>query len=426
MDIDETMEFIHHTCWRGSKLGLLRITELLERLGNPQKELRFVHMAGTNGKGSTCAMLASVLKEAGYRTGLYTSPFIHRFGERMSTDGEDVSDEELTELAQAVRPHVEAMTDGPTEFELITAMGFLYFLRHRCDIVVLEVGLGGRLDSTNVIGAPEAAVITRIGLDHTEILGDTIEKIAAEKAGIIKPGSPVVSAPQERAALEVIAARCAELGCAFTPVESEKIRPIGHSLAGQSLSYGHWENMKLGLLGDYQLENAATVLETVDALRKKGWNIPDGAVSTGLEHAKWPGRFEVLDRKPLFLIDGAHNPNGAAALAECLKDYLPGQKLTFLMGVMADKDHRGILAALAPFAKRFVTVTPRNKRALPAETLRDEIAAETGIEAVAAGEVERGVRLARELAGESGAVCALGSLYMSGDVRACFGKYDGE
>jgi len=423
MDIDEAMEFIRGASWRGSKLGLERVAELARRIGDPQDKLHFVHVAGTNGKGSTCAMLASILRAAGYHTGLYTSPFIRRFGERMSIDGQDIADDEIARLCKELRPHVEAMDAQPTEFELITAMAFRYFLEHGCDIVVLEVGLGGRMDATNIIKQPESAVITRIGLDHTEVLGGTIAQIAAEKAGIIKAGSPAVSAAQDEAALGVIKERCEMLGSELTAVREGAVRSLTHDLGGQAFSYGDWENVELGLLGGYQLENAATVLETVAVLRREGWNIPDSAVRGGLKEARWPGRFEVLRPSPLFLIDGAHNPNGAKALAGCLAEYLPGKKVTFLMGVMADKDHRGIISILAPFAERFVTVTPRNARALPAQELCREIES-FGIEAVSAGEVEDGVALAGELAGPEGVVCAAGSLYMSGDVRACLGKYD--
>ena len=220
MNLTEAMEFIHAASWRGSCLGLERITELMARLGDPQRELRFIHVAGTNGKGSVCAMLASVLTRAGYRTGLYTSPHLFRVNERIKVDGADVSDAELTELAALVKPAADSMADPPTEFERITAMALLYFARRRCGAVVLEVGLGGRLDSTNVIGPPEAAVVTDLSLEHTAVLGDTLEQIAGEKAGIIKPGASVVLSAQSAEAENVIRRRCAELGCPLFPISA--------------------------------------------------------------------------------------------------------------------------------------------------------------------------------------------------------------
>lgn len=421
MTLPEVMAFIHRTSWQGSRLGLERITELMRRLGDPQRELRFIHVAGSNGKGSVCAMLSAILTESGYRTGLYTSPHLCRLNERMQIDGLEISDEGLIALAGAVRPAADALEDPPAEFELITAMALVYFQRQKCDFVVLEVGLGGRLDATNVIPAPESAVIMNIALEHTEILGNTIAKIAAEKAGILKPGTDAVLYHQSVEAEDVIRQKCAACGGILTVTEPTCQTLRTECLDGQVFDYRARKNLRLGLLGPYQCANAAAALDAAELLLRHGFVIPEGAIRRALERVRWPGRFEVLRRAPLFVVDGAHNPNGAEELANCLRRYLPGRKLTLLMGVMADKDYPAMLRTMAPFAERFVTVTPENSRALPAEALRRQIEEVCGLPAVCAGSVSKGVVLAQELASTDGAVCAFGSLYQVGEVRAAFG-----
>ena len=347
MTLTEAMNFIQSTSWMGCRPGLERITDLMHRLGDPQKHLRFVHITGTNGKGSTAAMLASVLAEAGYTVGLFTSPHLLRYNERIQINGREIADEDLCAMAEVVRPAVEQMDAAPSEFERFTAMAFLYFFRKKSDIVVLEVGLGGRLDCTNVISAPEAVVITNIGLEHTEYLGDTLQKIAAEKAGIIKPGCDVVLYGQSREAEAVIEETCAVCGCPLTITGCAEVTSISQGLEGQLLHYRKRRDVHLNLLGTYQSKNAAVVLDTVNTLRRRGWNIPETAVRAGLSAVVWPGRFEVLRRSPLVIVDGAHNPNGVTELAECLRAYLPDRPVTFVMGVLADKDY-GSIQLLGP------------------------------------------------------------------------------
>ena len=423
MKIAEAMEFIHQTSWKGSRLGLERITALMRLLGDPQDELRCVHLAGTNGKGSTAAMLASVLTQAGYKTGLYTSPYLYRFHERMKVNGVDISDEALAALAEKIRPQVESLADQPTEFEIITAIAFLYFREQNCDVVVLEVGLGGRLDSTNIIKVPEAAVITSIGLDHTDVLGDTPEAIALEKAGIIKGGAPAVLCHQSREVEDVIRAKCGEVGSALTVTDEARLVPVSDSLEGQVFHYRDRCTLAISLAGRHQLQNAAVVLDTVDVLRQKGYLISEEAIRRGLQKARWPGRLEVLRQKPLFLVDGAHNPKGAEALADFLRRHLNGEKVTFLMGVMADKDDAAMIAETVPFAARYITVTPENPRAMPSAVLKEHIERVFDGEVTDATSVEQGLRLARE---GNGDVCAFGSLYMIGTIRASFGLYEPE
>ena len=396
----EAVELIHQRAWVGQKPGLGRIRRLLGRLGDPQERLKFVHIAGSNGKGSTAAMLASVLTAAGLRTGLYTSPHLWRFHERFQVDGVPIPGDELAEITTQVLGAAE----DETEFELMTAIGMVYFLRSQCGIVVLETGLGGRLDSTNVIPAPEVAVITNIGLEHTQLLGDTLEKIAREKAGIIKPGSSCVLYHQEREVEQVVDQVCREQGVPLTVVGSDKLETPYH----------------ISLLGGYQLRNAAVVLETVRILRKRGWDIPEAALVRGLKQAKWPGRLELAGHDPDIILDGGHNPQCMEALARSLRELYPGKKLIFLTGVLADKDWTAMMGELLPLAKEFYTVTPDSPRAMPARELAGYLRGQ-GVKAVPCGTVRDGLDRALAAAGPQDVVCACGSLYMIGEIRHWLG-----
>ena len=421
MTYEEALSYIHSICWKGSKLGLDRTRELLGKLDDPQKELKFIHIAGTNGKGSTAAMLSSILEEAGYRVGLYTSPFINRFNERMQVNHQPIPDEELAALTEYVRPHADAMADSPTEFELITALAMVWFARQKCDIVVLEVGMGGELDSTNIIDVPEAAVIAAMGMDHVKELGPTMADIARAKAGIIKEGGRVVSYGGNPEADEVIAAVCRARNASLCQPDFSAIVPGDFSLEGQTFSYKGWRGLRIPLVGAYQMNNAAVVLETVEVLRQRGWSVSDEAVRQGLADTRWPARFEVLRRDPVFIVDGGHNPHGIRATAESLSRLFPGRKITFVTGVMADKDVEHILGLIVPLADQFFTVRPDNPRAMDAGELARRIEA-MGAKATACASVRDGVDRAIQAEGPHGVACALGSLYMSGEVRSCFGK----
>lgn len=416
MTVQEALAYIHSVSWKGSIPGLSRTRELLCRMGNPEKRLKFVHVAGTNGKGSTAAMLASILRKAGYCTGLYTSPFLFRFNERMNVDGEDISDSELAELTAQVRPHAEAMADHPTEFELVTAIAMAYFARHECDVVVLEVGLGGELDSTNVIDPPEVAVICNIGLDHTEVLGNTLERIAQAKAGIIKPGCAVALYRGLPSVEAVFEQACRERGALLRKADFTAIQPVTKGFDGQVFHYSSWKDLRLPLLGEHQLKNAAVALTAVECLRERGWSLSSESVYAGLRDVVWPGRFELLRRTPDFIVDGGHNPQCLEALAQNVRDYLGGRDITALTGVMADKDYSHMYGTMAPLISRFVTVAPDNPRAMPAEDLK-RVLEPLGKPVTACPSVPSGVQAALELAGPHGVVLAFGSLYMVGDVR---------
>ena len=410
----EAADLIHQRAWVGQQPGLDRIRRLLGRLGNPQEKLKFVHIAGSNGKGSTAAMLSSVLTAAGLKTGLYTSPHLWRFHERFQVDGVPISGEDLAEITAQV---LEAAEDE-TEFELMTAIGMVYFLKAECDIVVLETGLGGRLDSTNVIPAPEAAVITHIGLEHTELLGDTVEKIAAEKAGIIKPGCSAVLYGQSLEAEAAVERAC---GVVNVPLSrTAPAEPVSSGLEGQCFTYRGRGPYSISLLGEYQVHNAAVVLETVDALRRRGWEISEKAVQSGLSQARWPGRLELARRSPDVILDGGHNPQCMEALARALGELYPGKKLIFLIGVLADKDWSTMLGELLPLAKEFYTITPDSPRAMPAQELAEYLEAR-GVRAVPCGTVRDGLDRALAAAGPKDVVCACGSLYMIGEVRHLLG-----
>ena len=562
----DAIEYINTPRWLTSRLGLERIRELLDRLGRPQDRLKFVHVAGTNGKGSTCAFTASILAEAGFKTGLFTSPYVETFHERIRVNGRNISDEDLTAATLRVRECAEAMEaeggEHPTEFELMTAVALVHFAHVGCDIVVLEVGLGGRLDSTNVIAAPEVAAIVSIALDHTNLLGSTLAEIAHEKAGIVKEGSTVVSWPQEPSAMEVVedavrrvgdklvvpdfsllsvgkvtrgaalltrgtaleheghtpcsdSLRCAaelraehaphaqelqvgaegdstceagdparEAPCSNSPrfaaeLRAEHVAPAQKLQVSSSIDAGfggrmpravpHEPNVPSGtfvraqdclsmayvhrtpmsqiesavpmrqffyrgceyatrLLGSYQPSNAAMAIEIAGALRERGWEIPDEAIARGIAETRWPARFEVLDQPagmPTVVIDGGHNPQGAGVLADSLRDVFPGKRPVFLVGILADKDYRSMLRAVAPLASAFVCVTPPNPRALDAadlaEAIRetcDELGVRTTVEV--AGDFDDAVSAARKIAGSEGLICAFGSLYSIADVKAAF------
>ena len=417
MTLDEALRYIHEVCWKGTIPGLERIQALLDAMGNPERKCKFVHVTGTNGKGSTCAMVASILRKAGYKTGLYTSPYLIRFNERIQINGEQISDADICELTEYVKPFAESIFERPTEFEMVTAIGFEYFARRKCDIVVCEVGMGGEFDATNVIPAPEAAVICNIGLDHTEVLGNTLEKIAGAKAGIIKPGCDAVLYRERPSVEAVFEERCKALNAPLHKADFDSLHLLSHSLEGQVFDWERFHALRLPLLGEHQLHNAAVALTTARVLQKRGWKITDAQIREGIESVRWPGRFELMRKDPMFIIDGGHNPQCIEALVKNIRDYLPGRELTVLTGVLGDKDFHCMYRDVTQYAKEFITITPANARALTAEKLADYLR-QFGKPVTACDVVADGVRLAIEHAGKDGVVLCYGSLYMIGDIDA--------
>jgi len=421
---NSAIEYINSFSWLGSRLGLMRISELMQRLGNPQDKVKVIHLAGTNGKGSTACLLASVFKAAGYRTGLYTSPFIHTMHEQIQVNGENITDAALANVVDKIRPEADAMDDHPTTFELITAAAFCHFFDEECDVVVLETGMGGELDSTNVVAAPEMCVITPIDMDHMEFLGRTIADIAKAKAGIIKHGRPVVSAKQHPNAMAVLAATAEKNAAVLTEVNLSRLVPGAYSFEGQQFSFGELSNLSVSLLGRYQMENAALALTVIENLITLGWDISESSIRAGLKTAKWAGRFELMSQNPAVIVDGGHNAQGAIALADNLQRYFLDKKIVFVMGVLADKDLNAILAPIMPVAEQFYTITPDSPRAMQAADLAAHIK-KHGIEAVPVDSVASAFKMAKEKAGTDGVVCYFGSLYSVGEARLCAKKSNG-
>ena len=414
MNYEEALEFVHCGFFGGTRPGLERVEELLSRLGNPHKKLRFIHVTGTNGKGSFCAMTDSILRAAGYKSGLFTSPYIVRFNERMRFCGEPIGDEELASLLSEIKPVVKQMDDRPTEFELITAAAMLWFARVGADPVVLEVGMGGRLDATNVISSPILSVITGISLDHTAILGDTVEKIAAEKAGIIKPGVPVLWCGDDPAAGAVIERIAAERGSELRRPDAKITNPV-FSLDGTVFDSGRTKGLRLSLLGEYQLKNVKNVISAARILSQRGLKTGARAIRRGLQNVAWPARFELLSRDPVVIYDGGHNPEGVFVALESVKRYFGG-KAVFINGMLADKDYRICTRMIGAQAERVFCVTPPGPRALDAASLA-ACYEESGVRAEACGSYRGAVAKAAEFARENKfPVIILGSLYMYAEM----------
>jgi folylpolyglutamate synthase/dihydrofolate synthase len=419
MTYDEALNQISSLLRFGIKPGLERIEKLLELLGNPQDRLKFVHVAGTNGKGSTCALIASVLRKSGYKTGLFTSPYVTDFCERMQISGEMISPEEVAALTEKTMPFVKQMAeDGETitEFELITAIAMQWFAQNGCDVVVLEVGLGGRLDATNVIKTPLVSVITSISLDHTNILGNTVEQIAREKCGIIKENGITVCYPdQPKRAYEVIRDTAAERKNRFISAKMDSVKVLSMNITGTGLNYNGLL-VNLPFIGEHQVKNAVTALAVIEALKTEGFQIGDHSIEAGFCCASFPARLEVLSRSPLVVIDGAHNPDGTAALAQAIRKYLKGKKIIAVMGMLADKDVTAAIKNLEGLFAQVIALAPDNPRAMSAQ----ELAARwwnvnTGAQPME--DIGAALKKAFELAGEDGAVLVCGSLYLAGEAR---------
>ncbi|MBQ9108406.1 MAG: bifunctional folylpolyglutamate synthase/dihydrofolate synthase [Oscillospiraceae bacterium] len=412
MNYNETLEYIHSLKQFGVKPSLERIGRLTAALGNPQDKLRCVHVAGTNGKGSTATMTANILRQAGYKTGLFISPYILNFRERMQINGEMIGEEALCGVMDRVRAAMESLEgEAPNEFEVITAAGLLWFCEQNCDVVVLEVGLGGRYDATNIIPPPLAAVITSIDLDHTHILGDTVEVIAAEKCGIIKPRTPVVCYPDQNPdALGVIMEHCALQGATLHMGSLNGAEVLECGLEGSRIRCEEQE-IYLPLIGRHQIANTLTVLETVKVLRQRGLFISPKAVEEGIAQTRFPARLEILSREPLVIVDGAHNPSGAAALSEALK-LLDGRPITALCGMLADKDWATSLGLVLKHCSRLVAVRPQNPRALEPKILAAEGA--KYCPAQTAQSLAEGWQMAKEYGDP---VLVWGSLYLAADLR---------
>lgn len=410
MNYEQSLEFIHSLDRFGSKPGTERIGALCRALGDPQNKLKFIHIAGTNGKGSVSAMLSAVLRAAGYRTGTYVSPYIINFRERIQVNGEFIAEEELAELTGKLMNFWQQMPDDdkPTEFEFITAAAFEYFLKKNCDVVVLETGLGGRLDATNIINEPICSVITSIGLDHTEVLGDTVEKIAAEKCGIIKSGCPVITGCNDKA-LPVIQKYCRDVGSPLFTVDRSQIADIGEDASGIEFNYCG-ENYKLSLCGEYQAFNAACAVRVIKECFP---DIDSKTLKCGLKSAFLPARFEIISTDPLVILDGTHNPAGAEALARSLFR-INARNFTAIIGAMADKDVDAVLQLLSPLTDEAICVTvPNMGRSMSAVQLCKKAKSAFG-KARAVMTIDDALQSAKNSGNN---VLIFGSLYLASAIR---------
>ena len=411
MNYNEALEYIHSINWTFCKPGLERIKTLLDKLNNPQNLLKFVHVAGTNGKGSFCKILETALTLSGYKTGLFTSPYIKTFNERIQISGKNISDDDLAQITQFIKPIADQMEDKPTEFELITAIGLEYFKRQNCDIVVLEAGMGGRLDSTNIISTPVLSVITGIALDHTQFLGDTVEKIAQEKAGIIKENVPVLFGGKDLSAKTVVEKTAKEKSAPFKNVDYSNLSIKEMLLTGSIFDYKEYKNMHISLLGAYQPENACVVIEAVEILNKKGFNVPLNSLQQAFKTAYWPARFEILNSSPLVIFDGAHNPQGIETSVNSIKTYFKNEKVLVMTGVLKDKDYFYIAKKLKEITDFAVIFTPENPRALDKEEYATVLKGEN-VETVTKNSIKEAYNYALNLAKEKDMpLIILGSLY---------------
>lgn len=423
MTYQQAVEKINSLLVFGSRPGLERIREFVDRLGSPDKKLRFVHAAGTNGKGSTCALISAALTKAGYKTGLFISPYVLEFRERFQIDGEMIPPQTLADIVERISPVAEEMkNEGKviTEFEFVLAAALVWYAEEKCDIVVLETGLGGRFDATNIIDCPEASVITSISLDHTAILGDTYEKIAFEKCGIIKQGGITVAyGKQMPQAMEVIRNTADERNNRFIVADASEAEIITADITGTVFSIsinGQSYTLRLRLIGDHQIGNATAALHTLIALRERGFNIPDGAIREGFASVSFPARLELLHNDPIILLDGAHNPDGAASLTCAVKRYLSDRKKIGIVGMLADKDVDGALSGLLPLFDVIITTEPENPRKMSATELA-AIASRYCPEVFSAASHKEAYDMAVSRAKADDAVVVFGSLYLASDMR---------
>lgn len=419
MNYNEALEFIHSRMKFGSQPGMERISALCEAFGNPQDKLKYVHVAGTNGKGSTCTMIAKILEASGYKVGLFTSPFITDFRERIQINSQMIPKESFAAIVERIIPVIDELKQrdiNPTEFEIITLAAFLYYEQENCDIVVLEVGLGGTLDSTNIITSSEVSVITSISMDHTDILGDTILEIAAHKCGIFKHGGHVVGYPQPDFTVErFVKEKAKEAGCDYTHSELGRIRLVREEFDGSTIIYAGC-TFKLPLTGKHQIYNFSTAIAAINVLKGKGWNVSMKNMLDGIASLKMPARVETVSTDPLVIIDGGHNAEGFDALCYTIEKYLKGKKIIAVFGMMKDKDYKYCAKKLAPLCEKIYTTTVSNPRSLTAKELAEELKL-YGAKVKPVDDCGKAYKKAVKKADEDTAVIVCGSLYLASDIK---------
>lgn len=430
MNYQEALHYIDETHKFGVRLGLDNITKLLELLGNPQDKLNIIHVAGTNGKGSTCSFITSILKESGYKVGLYTSPFLETFTERIRVNGENIPKEDVARIVNIIKENIETMvSEGysyPTEFEIVTAMALYYYCEQEVDYVALEVGLGGRYDATNIIKKSEVSVIASISLDHVGILGDSVAKIAYEKGGIIKENGVAIVYDQSDEAKDVIKEICREKNAKYIEVKFDDINVKQSDIYSQTYDCTvfdeKYENLEIKLIGDHQINNSMLALGAINYLKEnKKLNISEESIRKGLINTKWPGRIEKIMENPIFIIDGAHNEDGAKSLAKSIEKNFNGKKATLLIGMLEDKDIDGVLEILMPHFDKVITTTPDNPRAISCEALKEKISKYVD-NIVAKPNIEDAVDYTLKNSKEDDIIISAGSLYMIGTVRTLINR----
>ena len=424
MTYQEARKWLAEVSKRGSLLGLDSIRLLLKELGSPQDGLKFIHIAGTNGKGSVMTFLEETLLRAGFRVGRYLSPVLFAYEEKIQVDRTCISKDELTELTAAVREAVKRIEERheplPTIFEVETAMAFLYFVKEKCDLVLLETGMGGREDATNIVTTVMLTVFSSISMDHMEYLGDTIEKIARNKAGIIKPGVPSVSDDQPAGAALVLKEAAEENHAPIFFADPGELKDVLPGFETQRFSYKSHRNIRIHMAGLHQIRNAAVALEALDALRRQGMVLPETAIREGFEAAVWAGRFQLLWKKPLVIMDGAHNADAARCLRDSLEAYFPKKKKRFVFGVFKDKEYDRIIRLTAPLAEEIFTIETRNsRRALPARDLAEAVR-KVNPRVTAAGNCTNALETALAHSGEDDMIVIFGSLSFLWEARQFF------
>jgi len=424
MNYQEALCYLENISPTGIQLGIFRMEILLKKLGNPEKRLSVIHIAGTNGKGSTSAMLSAILTESGYHTGMYTSPHLVQYNERYSIDGKEISNHDFSKYMEIIKDACDEMVTQnqgqPTVFEILTALGFLYFFQENVDILILEVGLGGRFDATNVITKPLLSIITSIGMDHMDYLGNTLDEISYEKGGIIKKNCPVVLYSQQDLVYNQIVGICRKQNAPlfyepetnFDFIEKSLDKTVFHI---KNTTYAY-ENLTLSLAGAYQPFNCATVLLACEVLNKKGLAIPENHIRTGLMNVSWAGRMECIQKNPLVLLDGAHNADGIEMLVHSLKDYFESQKITLLLGVLGDKEYEKMARELLPLVDYIVLTEPKNERKLSVDILEQTIQ-KLGKTAQKNCTISEALPLALKHTKKDGVLLCCGSLYMIGEIR---------
>lgn len=425
MNYNECIHYLEEEVGFGSVPGLERIQALCDKMGNPERTLSVIHVAGTNGKGSAVAMLSSILREAGYRVGTYTSPHLDRYNERFLINGQEISDDDFAkEITLMKKICDELSAEGqavPTLFEIVTGAAFHYFAEQKVDILILEVGLGGKFDATNIITQPLLSLIMSVSIDHTDFLGDSIEKIAAEKAGIIKKNCPVVLYSQDKVVYNIMWTKAQELDAPFYCADHPEIHISSQTMEGTVFSVKtdllEMLDVALPLLGNYQIKNCITVLEACAVLQKQGVSLTDEAIRTGLKNSRWAGRMEICGNAPLILLDGAHNADGILQLANSMQTYFENKKVTLILGILGDKEYSKMAEYILPHADSVILTEPHSERKLDVFSLARSITNYEGM-IYTEKEIEAAFEKAISITSADGIILCCGSLYMIGAMRS--------